>query len=149
MSARLLQPSAITGSPFTAASIRRRVHSDGFRKMTNKGKERSQLIAVYPGSFDPIHNGQVQRAVGRLRGTNRRQGVDSFTARRDGFRLRSADGADEQTDEPERRNRLHVLQFLALDQGSRRIWQTLAGAGPGTRDRAAARQAQSRLSRAI
>jgi pantetheine-phosphate adenylyltransferase len=27
--------------------------------MTNKGKERTPLVAVYPGSFDPIHNGHV------------------------------------------------------------------------------------------
>src|SRR5579862_2975463 len=27
--------------------------------MTNKAKERTPLVAVYPGSFDPIHNGHV------------------------------------------------------------------------------------------
>ena len=27
--------------------------------MTSKGKERTPLVAVYPGSFDPIHNGHV------------------------------------------------------------------------------------------
>ena len=34
------------------------MQSDGLKKMT-KGKERTPLIAVYPGSFDPIHNGHV------------------------------------------------------------------------------------------
>src|SRR5258708_23531338 len=35
--------------------------------MTNKGKYRTALVAVYPGSFDPIHNGHVdviRRSVG-------------------------------------------------------------------------------------
>src|SRR5208283_2300795 len=96
---------------------------------------------------------QVQRTVGRLRRTNRRQSADSFAACGDGFRLRAADGADEQADEPERRDRFYVLQstavlqFLPPDQGGRWPWQAPAGAGPGTGVRAAARKTQSRLSR--
>src|SRR6202041_548004 len=98
---------------------------------------------------------QVQRPVSRLRGTNRRQGADSLTARRDRFRLRAADGPNEQDDEPERRNSFHVLkpapvlQLVPPDQGSRRLRQAPTGTGPGDRNRAPPPKAQSRLNHSI
>jgi pantetheine-phosphate adenylyltransferase len=37
----------------------RRIRNDGYYAMTQKGKDRPTLVAVYPGTFDPIHNGHV------------------------------------------------------------------------------------------
>src|SRR5713101_6742608 len=58
MNAHWLQRSAIIGSHFIGGSPRR-TKVDGPNEMTNKAKERAPLLAVYPGSFDPIHNGHV------------------------------------------------------------------------------------------
>src|SRR6266481_7865941 len=59
MSAYWLQRSAIIGSHFIGGRPRRRTTIDGANEMKNKGKERTPLVAVYPGSLDTIHNGHV------------------------------------------------------------------------------------------